>query len=203
MRRSQFERQMNQDSETCPKRGIEICILAGGRSSRMGLDKARIRLGTRSLLGHARALVRAVGKPARVIRRDLVRRSGPLGGVCTALLTTHADTVVFLSCDMPFVLPETVQTLVRESRRARTAVFAECDGIVGFPFLIRRSALPLVLQQLAAGRLSLQTLASVLRAKSVRVARRHAGSLININTPEELKLARRIQRAQDCGYGGA
>ena len=42
---------------------IEAIILAGGRSRRMGGDKARLRLGRRTLLGHARALAAALGLP--------------------------------------------------------------------------------------------------------------------------------------------
>ena len=40
---------------------IEAVILAGGQSRRMGEDKARLRVGRRSLLGHARALAADLG----------------------------------------------------------------------------------------------------------------------------------------------
>jgi len=180
-----------------PWGGIEICILAGGLGTRIGLDKARLRLGTRSLLGHSRALARAVGKVARVVRHDLVRRSGPIGGVCTALLTTRADAVLFLSCDMPFVRPEIVRVLLRQARRTKEAVFVKSGGVVGFPFVIRRSALIVVLRRVVDQHLSLQGLAASLKSTYVRPLHRQANALFNINTPEELKLARRIQRSRD------
>ena len=91
---------------------IEACILAGGLSSRMGTDKARLRLGRKTLLGHVRAAARAAGLPLRVIRRDIVPRCGPLGGVYTALRSTRAEAVMFLSCDMPFVTGELLQRLL-------------------------------------------------------------------------------------------
>src|SRR5262245_53027899 len=60
-------------------------ILAGGRSSRMGRDKSRLRVGRRTMLTHAKQAAQALGLPVRVIRRDIVPRCGPLGGVLTAL----------------------------------------------------------------------------------------------------------------------
>lgn len=179
---------------TGPRQEFEICILAGGLSKRMGSDKSRLRLGTRSLAGHARGLARVVGISARVIRRDLVRRSGPLGGICTALLTSRADAVLFLSCDMPFVFPRTLRIVLRKSQRAKRAVFVRSNRAAGFPFLIRRLDLPTVLRHMAIRRLSLQELASALKPVFVNVPQRHVDSLININTQEELRAARRILR---------
>lgn len=81
----------------------EVCILAGGHSTRMGRDKARLQLGGVSLLTRLRRTARELHLPARVIRRDLVPRCGPLGGIFTALTVTSAEAMLFLSCDMPFV----------------------------------------------------------------------------------------------------
>src|SRR5688500_2993407 len=75
---------------------VEVCILAGGLSTRMGRAKARLRLGNRTLLGWVRRNAAALGLPVRVIRRDLVRRCGPLGGIYSALKTTKAFAVLFL-----------------------------------------------------------------------------------------------------------
>ncbi|MEO8427284.1 MAG: NTP transferase domain-containing protein, partial [Verrucomicrobiota bacterium] len=81
----------------------EIAILAGGRSSRMGRDKSRLRLGKRTLLGQVRATAERLRLPVRIIRQDLVPRCGPLGGIYTALKTSRKQVILFLPCDTPFV----------------------------------------------------------------------------------------------------
>src|SRR5206468_11629485 len=84
-------------------RRFEICILAGGLSSRMGRDKSRLHMGGRTLLAHIRRTAKMIGLPHRIIRRDLVVHCGPVGGLYTALVASRADATLFLSCDMPFV----------------------------------------------------------------------------------------------------
>src|SRR5438034_4202031 len=84
-------------------RRFEICILAGGLSSRMGRDKSRLRLGERTLLAHICATAKTIGLPHRIIRRDLVVQCGPIGGIYTALVTCRVNATLFLSCDMPLV----------------------------------------------------------------------------------------------------
>ena len=69
----------------------------------MGRDKARHRLGSKTLLAIIDLEARRLGLPVRIIRRDLVRRCGPLGGIYTALKTSEAAAELFLACDMPFV----------------------------------------------------------------------------------------------------
>src|SRR5213593_339204 len=93
---------------------VEICILAGGLSTRMGRDKARVRLGGRTLLGHVRANAMQSGLPVRVLRKDLIARCGPLGGIYSALRTTRRAAVLFLACDMPFVSAALLRSLVQK-----------------------------------------------------------------------------------------
>ena len=57
---------------------IEAVILAGGQSRRMGEDKARLLVGRRSLLGHARALAADLGLACRVVRVDRRADNGPM-----------------------------------------------------------------------------------------------------------------------------
>jgi molybdenum cofactor guanylyltransferase len=157
----------------------------------MGRNKASLRLGRRTLLGHVRACARNSGLPHRVIRRDLVPRCGPLGGVYTALATSRAESIVFLSCDMPFISSELVRSLVRSLGRRTNALFVTENGRVGFPFLLRRATLPIVEQLLARRRLSLQHLASALRARTARLPPRRRHELLNINTLEDWQAARK------------
>ncbi len=169
-------------------------MLAGGLSARMGRDKARVRLGSRTFLAHIRRAAAASRLPVRVIRRDLVTRCGPLGGVYTALQTSRHDAELFLACDMPFVSPSLLSKVEGSLRPKDTAVFVTARGLAGFPFLLRRDALPVVERQMARKQFSMQKLAQVLRARRVALSPCDSAELFNVNTPAELAVARRKVR---------
>jgi molybdopterin-guanine dinucleotide biosynthesis protein A len=169
---------------------IAISILAGGQSARMGRDKARLRFGGRTLIGHVRAAAEATGWRVRVIRRDAVPRCGPVGGIYTALKTSKSDAELFLACDMPFISPVLLKELLKRSGPKQDAVFATADGQPGFPCLLRVSALPVVEKQIQSKQFSLHALAEVLRAKLLRLPKGRAMELWNINTPEDWQKAR-------------
>jgi molybdopterin-guanine dinucleotide biosynthesis protein A len=177
---------------------VEICILAGGLSTRMGQDKSHLRLGQRTMLGHIRATARQLGFSVRAIRRDKVRRSGPIGGIYTALRSSKADAVLFLACDMPFVSADLLQRMIRKLPLSRNAHFASEGGLAGFPCFLRcENCLPLVSLQIAKSEFSLQALAKALRAKMLQPARPGSPELTNVNTPSELEAARqRITHAK-------
>ncbi|MFM1768821.1 MAG: hypothetical protein RJA22_1350 [Verrucomicrobiota bacterium] len=170
---------------------LVACILAGGRSSRMGRDKARLHLGGRSLLSRIRATALRVTPRVVVIRRDHVPGCGPLGGVHTALLQNPHGPVLFLSCDMPFVSEGWMARIAGEACARDRAVFTCQDGRVGFPFALPASARASVEQQLQSGHHALQGLARRLRARRLRPPQSEGPGLLNINTPTELQAARR------------
>ena len=97
-------------------------VLAGGRSSRFGSDKASALWGERALADHAAAAL--AGHVDRVVRiggdggiPDLPRAGlGPLGGIAAAL--AHAaehgfDSVLTIGCDMPQLPDGLVEALLR------------------------------------------------------------------------------------------
>ena len=169
---------------------LEICILAGGLSTRMGRDKARLRLGGTSLLSRVRTIARVTEYPVRVIRRDVVTRCGPLGGIVTACRTSKAESILFLACDMPFVSQRLLRELIRASGEGR-AVFAAQNNRAGFPFIIPVRDLPRVEEQIRHGEFSLQELASKLEARRARLGSR-SHELFNVNTPEDVAIAERL-----------
>ncbi len=97
----------------------------------MGRDKSRLKPDRRTLLAHIRLGAKSPGLPVRVIRRDLVPRCGPLGGVFTALKTTRTDAVRFLACEMPFVRAALLKTLLRRFGKTKRALFAPKNGDAG------------------------------------------------------------------------
>ncbi len=112
-------------------------ILAGGRSSRMGSDKAFLELDGESLLGRMLLLaqevtsrVRIVGEVAKfadfgAVIEDVYRDCGPLGGIHAALNATTTELNLFLGVDMPFVEPRLLRYLVDQARG--------CDALVTVP----------------------------------------------------------------------
>jgi len=173
---------------------VEVCILAGGDSRRLGRDKARLKLEGRTLLARAKSLAGEAGLPWRVIRRDVVPRCGPLGGIITALRSTKVEAVMFLPVDMPFVTAILLQRLKDHPGRA---VFSQSDSAAGFPFRVDTDRLAACEAQLDAGDFSLQSLARKLRARRLRLKPAEAVQLFNINTPEDWAEARRL-----CQKGG-
>ena len=91
-------------------------VLAGGRSSRFGSDKARALLDGVSLIDHARATIAPF---VELIATDIADHPapdlGPLGGLCGALRHAAAhgfDAVVVTACDIPALPPGTVAKLI-------------------------------------------------------------------------------------------
>jgi iron complex transport system ATP-binding protein len=179
---------------------IEVCILAGGKSSRMGQPKASMLLDGMPLIEWSKRIARGAGLPYRVIDRDLAESRGPISGIQTALKTTRADAVIFLSCDMPFVRSSTLRSLLRfgvpalagrasdvsncgrlKPELQTAAIFSESNGLVGFPFIVGKRA--------AVESDSLQRVARKLKAKTFRIVEDEA---FNINTRADFKKAERM-----------
>lgn len=171
-----------------------ICILAGGLSARMGRDKARLRLGGKTLLAQIRATAGQLGLSVRVLRRDLTPRCGPLGGIYTGLKTSAAEAELFLACDMPLVSAELLAKLLTRFRLKPRPLFAAVDGLAGFPFVLPVASLPRVEAQIARRDFSLQALAGALEARLLRVSPGEGEQLLNANTPEEWEATRALWR---------
>jgi len=104
-------------------RDCGVSVLAGGRSRRMGADKAGLRLGGRTLLGHVRQAARGLSLPLREITKDSVPGCGPLGGILTALESSSHTAELFLACDMPFVSVDLLKLVLRVWQEERRPVF--------------------------------------------------------------------------------
>ena len=89
-------------------------VLTGGRSTRMGRDKALLPIEGSLLVQRTAEVVRAaagsvtlIGAPGRYthlglpVLPDLVDNCGPICGLHTALKTTAADWNLIVACDMP------------------------------------------------------------------------------------------------------
>ena len=114
-----------------------VAILVGGDSSRMGTDKAlyevegsamAMRVAAAATAAGAKEVLLIGGTQARAKKlsgtwkKDLYPGEGPLGGVITALKASSHDSVVVLSCDMPFLTDAVISSLVRGLSDAQATV---------------------------------------------------------------------------------
>ena len=113
--------------------GIHGFVLAGGKSSRMGQDKALMRLEGKPLVLRATEILRPfvdqitllapagryenLGLP---VVADKWPDQGPLAAVCTGLLSSPAEWNIFLACDLPLVSRQFLQLLVQRIRATRS-----------------------------------------------------------------------------------
>ena len=178
--------------------GADAVILAGGNSKRMGRDKSRIRLGRRTLLGHARAAVADAGLKPRVVAADLKPGLGPLGGIATALRSARHSRVLFVGCDMPFLSGGLIDEFLAAATDGAGSIFTQHKRGAGFPFMVPRADLAVVERQIARGALSLQRLARRLKARSWQPPSGSEPELFNINTPADLAEAKRRLKEAGC-----
>jgi molybdenum cofactor guanylyltransferase len=94
---------------------VTTFILAGGKSSRMGQDKAFLRLGGRTLLARALELAGAVAGSVCIVGgakkfasfgpvvEDVYAGCGPLAGIHAALARTCTDLNLIMAVDLPLL----------------------------------------------------------------------------------------------------
>lgn len=150
-------------------------VLAGGASTRMGVDKST--LFTARVVA---ALEAAGAAEVLVISEDDDPGHGPLGGVATALRRARHEVVAVLACDLPDVQPAGIRAVV-------DALTDDVDAALppGEPLHAawRRSARPVVLAAIERGDLAVRAALDHLRTVEVPVDTRW---LRNVNTPADL-----------------
>jgi molybdenum cofactor guanylyltransferase len=139
---------------------ITTLILAGGRSSRMGQDKACLRLGDNSILenlletafqisGHA-VIMRAPEQQSLsiswehrdkiTIGFDKIEGEGPLQGIADSLthIPQQTDRIFVITCDLPFLSTLWLNTLNNALTEEWDAVCTHADNITNALLAIYR-----------------------------------------------------------------
>ena len=119
---------------------VTAFILAGGKSVRMGEDKAFLRLGGCTLLERALELVRGLAGNAWIVGNkgkfaafgpvieDLYAERGPLGGIHAALTQTATDLNLMVAVDLPFVQADLLNYLITRARETAAVVVVPKAG---------------------------------------------------------------------------
>jgi molybdopterin-guanine dinucleotide biosynthesis protein A len=188
---------------------VTAFILAGGKSTRMGTDKAFVMLEGRTLLARMLELARSVSADVRIVGdhakfapfapvvEDVFPECGPLAGIHAALRASPTDLNLMLAVDVPFVSAAFLKFLIaRASHSAATATVAHTiEGWQPLCAVYRRAFADSAENALRAARYKIDALFAktqmqVIEKEELEVAGFSAKLFRNLNTPQDLADAR-------------
>jgi molybdenum cofactor guanylyltransferase len=193
------------DAAMNPASDLAAFILAGGKSSRMGTDKAFVTIEEKTLLARALDLARSVTADVRIIGdrakfaefapvvEDIFPGCGPLGGIHAALRSSSTDLNLIAAVDMPFLTPDLLRYLVECARNSSAAVTVPHCGGGNQPLcaVYRREFADIAELALKQGRYKIDALfanesTQVIGEDELKAQDFSAEMFRNLNTPEEL-----------------
>lgn len=177
-------------------------ILAGGKSKRMGRDKALIEWKGKSLLQHVidgilpacDKIILISSDPVPLQRfnlpvyPDLHPGLGPLAGLESGL--THAGTywILLAACDMPLIDGGLIKPLL-DGMEKYDAVFYETErGLEPLFALYNKKFLPVILEMMADKNYALHHIPSKIKSHIINLRKKPAAAnlLKNFNNPDDL-----------------
>jgi len=150
---------------TAPSSDVTAFILAGGKSTRMGTDKAFVALDGRTLLSRMLDLARSVTAEVRIVGdptkfsefapvvEDVFRGCGPLGGIHAALRSSQTDLNLIIAVDLPFLSAKFLEFLITRGHTGSIVTVARTsDGWQPLCAVYRRQFAVLAEKDLKSGR---------------------------------------------------
>lgn len=113
-------------------------ILAGGRSSRMGQDKALLMYKDKPFIQHIAETLKQVFEKVIIISddtgayiflnipiyEDIYKNCGPLSGIHSGFINSTTENIFITSCDVPFINSIAVQYILDHHSQSDATVFS-------------------------------------------------------------------------------
>lgn len=190
-------------------------VLAGGKSSRMGFNKAFIEFGGKRLIEATVDRLKALFPEVLIIANDppryaylgvkvvsdLIPDSGSLGGIYTGLSVASHPACFFVACDMPFLNAEIIKLLIREAEGWDAVVPRVRGELQPLHAVYAKSCLPLIKESIDASVLKIarffpKAKVKIIEEPALRAVDPYLFGFMNVNTPLELEQAEAVRRQQ-------
>ena len=185
--------------------GITGVILAGGKSSRFGRNKALVEFNGSRLIERVIGVMGSVFKNLIIIsnspheysylklpiHEDIIKGLGPIGGIYTGLKTIQDEMGFFVACDMPFINENLIRYMI-EVRNDFDAVVPKIDWKMEPLYaLYTKKCLPVIRELISSG--VYQTIESYRKVRvryvsveEIKVYDPLLRAFMNVNKPDEL-----------------
>jgi molybdopterin-guanine dinucleotide biosynthesis protein A len=188
-------------------------VLAGGKASRLGRNKALLEIEGRTILDRINEVLLEIfpsillvvqdvenspcpdcGPRVEVVA-DLLPEKGPLGGIYTALEYSTAPYVFVMACDMPYPSRRLISCLLTEARGREAVVPRKGEYIEPLFAVYNRDIRGRIHAKLKQNRLKIYELIRELDVRyldeeEIAACDPDSRSFFNINTPQDLEQAR-------------
>ena len=190
---------------------LTVAILAGGKSSRMGTDKAFVRVLGRPLIEDLLAQIAGISAETIIVTNhpddyrylgvplftDVLPDKGALGGIYTAIHSSSQPHTLCIACDMPFVVRPLLDYLISLIPQGDAIVPRLGGEAEPFRAIYARACLGPIRAALDASKMRVISFFPDVRVRFVDEAEmdrfdpQHL-SFFNVNTPEDLEQARKL-----------
>lgn len=178
---------------------IGCVILAGGKSSRMGQDKAMLTLNGKTFMDYicetcaefeekliARGNQKEISQKDWRTISDIYMERGPIGGLHSALSVCQSDALFCISCDSPFVTSSLVEKLCKEMDDMTDAVVVMEENGRMHPLcaVYQKNVASILEEQICNGNNRMMEALRHIQVKYVNISNATVHQLSNINTQE-------------------
>ena len=195
---------------------LTIAIMAGGRSSRMGTDKAFVPLLGQPMIEHILARLTDLGQDQTLLItnrpddyahlrlpmfEDVFADKGALGGIYTAIHHSETTYTLVIACDMPFVNADLLRHMIDLRANFDVIVPRENDHLEGLHAIYSKHCLEPIRTRIDANRLKVIGFYEDMRVRYLDPVEwekfdPQGLSFYNVNTPEELQAAQKIANSK-------
>jgi len=188
-------------------------ILSGGRSLRMGQNKAFIQIEGLPIIERICTLFKQVFREVIIVTNetelfqnlgskiytDIIPNKGALGGLYTGIYCSIFEYSFCVACDMPLINKSLVQFLIQNIRGEDVIVPRTKDGLQPLHALYSKNCLNAMKETIERGKYKILDFYSRVKVKIIEeedfiCLDPSKASFINVNTPEELISIRRERK---------
>jgi molybdopterin-guanine dinucleotide biosynthesis protein A len=188
-------------------------ILSGGKSLRMGENKAFIQVEGIPIIKKIHNLFRELFQEIIIVTNqkelftdfnsrifsDLIPDRGVLGGLYTGIFFSTFSYSFCVACDMPFIKKTVVQYLIEKTEGYDVIVPKTSDGLQPLHAIYSKNCLNAITKVMEKGNYKILDFYEMVKIKIVEeddfiLLDPYRESFINVNTPEELFFVRRNRK---------
>lgn len=184
---------------------MNTIILAGGKASRFGSDKAFIKLRGTTLIKRQLRVLKSIFKKIIIVTnkpkdykfkgvkvvKDIISGGGPLSGIHSGLVASDSFCNFVVACDMPFLNPVLIRYMI-DNKNDYDIIFPKIKGKAHPLFgIYTKDCIPVIEEALSQNKL--KVLSIFPKLKSCFISRQEVEkfdkdllSLSNINTKSDL-----------------